>query len=157
MSLLNPVLLALAAGVAVPLLLHLLHRSEGRRIAFPALRYLLRTEKDHARRIRTRQLLLLFLRMAVILLMALAGARLVIRGGGPAHPPTAVAVILDNSLSSGRVVGAGRVLDTLKARALEVLDQAGPGDRFWVLRAGEPWDIAAPLTAEEARRRVDGT
>jgi hypothetical protein len=157
MSLLNPVLLALAAGVAVPLLLHLLHRSEGRRIAFPALRYLLRTEKDHARRIRTRQLLLLFLRMAVILLMALAGARLVIRGGGPAHPPTAVAVILDNSLSSGRVVGEGRVLDTLKARAFEVLDQAGPGDRFWVLRAGEPWDIAAPLTAEEARRRVDGT
>jgi hypothetical protein len=138
MSLLNPLLLTLAAGIAVPLLLHLLHRSEGRRIAFPALRYLLRTEKDHARRIRTRQLLLLFLRMAIIVLAALAGARLVLRGGGPAHPPTAVAMVLDNSLSSGRVVGEGRVLDSLKARALDVLDQSGPGDRFWILRAGEP-------------------
>jgi hypothetical protein len=157
MSLLNPLLLTLAAGIAVPLLLHLLHRSEGRRIAFPALRYLLRTEKDHARRIRTRQLLLLFLRMAIIVLAALAGARLVLRGGGPAHPPTAVAMVLDNSLSSGRVVGEGRVLDSLKARALDVLDQSGPGDRFWILRAGEPWDIAAPLSAPEARRRVQET
>jgi hypothetical protein len=157
MSLLNPLLLTLAAGIAVPLLLHLLHRSEGRRIAFPALRYLLRTEKDHARRIRTRQLLLLFLRMAIIVLAALAGARLVLRGGGPAHPPTAVAMVLDNSLSSGRVVGEGRVLDTLKARALDVLDQSGPGDRFWILRAGEPWDIATPLSAPEARRRVQET
>lgn len=157
MSFLNPLLLALAAGVAVPLLLHLLHRSEGRRISFPALRYLLRTEKDHARRIRTRQLLLLFLRMAVIVLAALAGARMVVRGGGPAHPPTAVALILDNSLSAARVVGEGRILDTLKARALETLDRAGPGDRFWVLRAGEPWDVAAPLPAAQARVRVEET
>lgn len=154
MGFLNPALLALAAGIAVPLLLHLLHRSEGRRVAFPALRYLLRTERDHARRIRTRQLLLLILRMAVLVLAALAGARMVIRGSGPAHPPTAVAVVLDNSLSSGRVVGEGRVLDTLAAAALATLDQAGPGDRFWILRAGEPWDVATPLTAAEARARV---
>jgi hypothetical protein len=157
MGFLNPVLLALAAGVAVPLLLHLLHRSEGRRVPFPALRYLLRTEKDHARRIRTRQLLLLVLRMAILVLAALAGARMLVRGAGPAHPPTAVAVILDNSLSSGRVVGEGRVLETLKAAALEALAQAGPDDRFWIIRAGEPWDVATPLAADQAAARVRDT
>ena len=157
MGFLNPTLLALAAGVAVPLLLHLLHRSEGRRVSFPALRYLLRTEKDHARRIRTRQILLLVLRTAVVALAALAAARMVLPGSGPAHPPTAVALVLDNSLSSGRVVGEGRVLDSLKAAAYAALDQAGAGDRFWVLRAGEPWDLATPLTAAEARRRVEET
>ncbi len=157
MGFLSPALLALAAAVAVPILLHLLHRAEGRRVSFPALRYLLRTEKDHARRIRTRQMLLLLLRCGVVVLAALSAARLVVRGSGPAHPPTAVALILDNSMSSGRVVGEGRVLDTLKAAALDVLDQAGPEDRFWVLRAGEPWDIAAPLSAQEARIRVEAT
>lgn len=157
MGFLNPALLALAAGVAIPLFLHFLHRSEGRRVSFPALRYLLRTEKDHARRIRTRQILLLVLRAAVVALFALAAARMVFRGPGPAHPPTAVALVLDNSLSSGRVVGEGRVLDSLKTAAFAALDQAGPGDRFWVLRAGEPWDLATPLTAAEARRRVEET
>mgnify|MGYP001823436780 CR=1 FL=1 len=154
MGFLNPALLVLAAAVAIPLLLHFLHRSEGRRMSFPALRYLLRTEKDHARRIRTRQLLLLLLRCTAIVLTAFAAAQMVLRGPGPAHPPTAVAVILDNSMSSSRVIGEGRVLDTLKAVALSALDQAGPNDRFWILRAGEPWDIAPPLSATEARVRV---
>lgn len=157
MGFLNPALLVLAAAVAIPLLLHFMQRSEGRRMSFPALRYLLRTEKDHARRIRTRQLLLLLLRCGAIVLAALAAARLVLRGPGPAHPPTAVAVVLDNSMSSSRVIGEGRVLDTLKAAALAAVDQAGPDDRFWILRAGEPWDIAAPLSAGEARARVMDT
>ncbi|MDT8342470.1 MAG: BatA domain-containing protein, partial [Longimicrobiales bacterium] len=157
MGFLNPVLLALAAGVVVPLLLHFLHRAPGRRVSFPALRYLLRTERDHARRIRSRQLLLLALRMGAIGLAALAAARLVVFGRGAAHPPTAVAVVLDNSLSSGRVVGAGRVLDTLQARALAALELAGPGDRFWVIRAGEPWDLATPGDAVHARTRIRET
>lgn len=157
MAFLTPALLALALGVTVPLALHLLHRSQGRRIAFPALRYLLRTEKDHAKRIRSRQLLLLVLRCSAIVLAALAAGRLVIRGSGAAHPPTAVALILDNSLSSGRVVGETRVLDELRGAALAVVDQAGPGDLFWVLRAGEPWDLATPLGADEARARVEAT
>lgn len=126
-------------------------------MSFPALRYLLRTEKDHARRIRTRQLLLLLLRCGAIVLAAFAAAQMVLRGPGPAHPPTAVAVILDNSMSSSRVIGEGRVLDTLKSAALSALDQAGPDDRFWILRAGEPWDLAAPLSAVEARIRVVAT
>lgn len=154
MGFLNPVLLALAAGTAVPLLLHLLHRSEGRRVAFPALRYLLRAERDHARRIRTRQLLLLLIRIAAILVVTLAAARLVLAGAGAAHPPTAVALILDNSLSSGRVVEGERVLDILKARALEAVELAGPQDVFWVLRAGEPWEVAAPVPGSAARQLI---
>ena len=154
MGFLNPVLLLAGLTVAVPLLLHLLHRNEQQRIAFPALQYLLRTEKDHARRIRLRQWLLLALRCVVVLLIALAAARTVLRGGGAAHPPTAVAIILDNSLSSQRVVGEARALDSLKARALDVAELAGEDDRIWVLRAGEPWDVAPPQDRDGARERI---
>jgi len=152
-----PAGLLLGLAVAVPVLLHLLHRTERDRVAFPALQYLLRMERDHARQIRMRQWLLLALRIALLLLLALAAARAVLRGSGAAHPPTGVVMVLDNSMSSGRVVGAGRVLDTLKARALETLDVAGDGDRFWVLRAGSPWETAQPLRATEARLRVAET
>ena len=151
---LNPVLLLAGLTVAVPLLLHLLHRNEQPRIAFPALQYLLRTEKDHARKIRLRQWLLLALRCVVVLLIAFAAARTVLRSGGAAHPPTALTIILDNSLSSQRVVGGARALDSLKARALDVVNLAGEDDRIWILRAGEPWDVAPPQNRDGARARI---
>lgn len=150
MGALNPLLLAAAAFAAVPLFLHLFQRQETRRLSFPALRYLERTEREHARRIRTRQLLLLLLRVAAVLLLAAAGARPFFRGAGSAHPPTALAVVLDNSLSSGRVVDGERVLDRLKVPARLTLAAAGPEDRIWVLLAGEPWRSAAPMGSEEA-------
>jgi hypothetical protein len=157
MGFLAPLLLAAAAVVAVPLFLHLFHRHESRRLVFPALRYLLRTEREHARRIRMRQLLLLLVRCLAVLLVVAAAARLFVRGRGEAHPPTALVVVLDNSLSSGRVVGEERVLDRLKALALESVDLADPGDRVWVLRAGEPWEVTPPGGPAQARRRIEET
>jgi hypothetical protein len=74
MGLLSPLLLLLAAAAAIPLLLHLLQRQHGPRVAFPALRYLRRAEKESARRIRFRQILLMLLRVAAVLLVALAAA-----------------------------------------------------------------------------------
>lgn len=157
MGVLNALFLAAAAFGAVPLLLHLFHRQQGARVTFPALRYLERTERDHAHRIRTRQTLLLVLRLAVVGLLVLAGARLYVRGDGSAHPPTALAIVLDNSLSSGVVVGEGRALDRLRDLALEALELATGEDRIWVIRAGEPWAAAFPAGPEEARRRVRET
>ena len=154
MGFLNPLFLAAAAVVAVPLILHLFHRHELRRIPFPALRYLLRATRDHARTIRIRQLLLLILRISICLLLVLAGSRMYWRGAGGTHRPTALVIILDNSLSSGLVQGEQRVLDRLKALALETIDEAGPEDRIWVVRAGEPWDVAVPGSRIEARARV---
>jgi hypothetical protein len=154
---LAPLFLLAATAIAVPLLLHLIHRHEGQRFSFPALRYLLRTEQEHAKRIRLRQLVLLLLRIAIVLILVLAGARLFVRGPGRGHDPTAVALILDNSMSSGVVAGEERVLDALERLALETVAQAGPDDRFWVIRAGEPWDVAPSGGAAEAAERIRAT
>jgi hypothetical protein len=157
MGFLAPVLLIAAGAIAVPLLLHLFHRHDTRRLSFPAIRYLLRTEKEHARRIRFRQLILLFLRVALILLIALAGARMFVRGSGSGHDPTAVAIVLDNSMSSGLVVGEERALDVLKRLALETVARATADDQIWVIRVGEPWDVAPPGGPAEAAARIRGT
>jgi len=157
MGALSPLFLVAGVVVAVPIFLHLFHRQVVTRLSFPALRYLERTEKEHARRIRTRQILLLLVRVAAVLLLVGAGARLFLRGRGSAHPPTALAIVLDNSMSSGMVLGDRRVLDDLRSVALRTLDAAGEDDRVWVVRAGEPWLPAVPGSPAEARRILEET
>lgn len=157
MGFLAPALLALAAAAAIPILLHLLQRHQGPRVVFPALRYLRRAEKESARQIRLRQLLLLLLRVAALLLLALAAAQPFLRGAGASHEPSAVAIILDNSLSSATVSEDRRVLDVLKEHALATLLNAGPDDRFWLIRAGAPWEPALPGDAEATAARVRET
>lgn len=157
MGALSPLFFAAGLAVGVPIFLHLFQRHQTRRVSFPALRYLQRTEREHARQIRLRQLILLLVRVAVVLVLVGAGARLFFNGRGTAHPPTAVVIVLDNSMSSGLVIGEQRVLDRLKALAIASLDEASPEDRFWVLRAGEPWLPALPGGAAEARLAIEAT
>jgi len=157
MGALNPLFLLAGLATAVPIILHLFQRHETRRFRFPALRYLERTEREHAREIRLRQLLLLLTRVLALLFVTGAGARLLFAGRSDSHSPTAVVIVLDNSMSSGRVVGETRVLDGLKALALEALDRASVEDRFWVIRAGEPWLPAIAGSLAEARAAIDQT
>lgn len=158
MTFLAPALLALGLAVAVPLALHLLQRHQGPRFVFPAIRYLRRAEREHASRLRLRQILLLALRVLAILLIAAAAARPFLPVGGGDHPPTSVVIVLDNSMATGGVVEDRRVLDHLKDAALETLARAGPDDRLWLIRAGEPWEPAVTGelgVVEAAVRRTD--
>ena len=157
MGVLSPLFLLAGLAIGVPVFLHLFHRQKTRRLSFPALRYLERTEREHAKEIRIRQLLLLLIRVMVLLLLVGAGSRLFVEGRGSAHPPTAVVLILDNSMSSGLVIGESRVLDELKEIAVTTLDGSSTEDQFWVLRAGEPWLPSFPVGASEARMIVENT
>ena len=157
MGFLAPAALLLGAAIAIPIILHLFQRHQGPRMVFPALRYLRRAEREHARRIRLRQFLLLALRALAVLLIALVAARPFLRRGGAAHAPSAVVIVLDNSASSGTVEGDRRVLDLLKARAIETLLHAGPDDRFWLIRAGAPWEPALRGDANTIADRVRET
>jgi Aerotolerance regulator N-terminal len=154
MGALEPLFFIAGVAAAVPLLLHLLQRHQARRLPFPALRYLERTERDHARSIRSRQILLLLIRVALVVLVVGAGARLFLRGRGSGHPPTGLVIVLDNSMSSGLVVGGSRVFDQLRNVALRTLAQATDQDRIWVLEAGEPWATVAPTGPAAAREEV---
>jgi len=68
-----------------------------------------------------------------------------------------LAVVLDNSLSSGVVLDDERALDRLKRAALESVARATDQDRIWIVRVGEPWGVAAPGGPEDARARVAAT
>ncbi|MHB0964678.1 MAG: BatA domain-containing protein [Gemmatimonadaceae bacterium] len=135
MSLLAPLALLLGLAAAVPLWLHLRRRKVEMRLDFPAVRYLLRAEQEHARELKARNALLMFLRVAIVLLVAFAAARPLARLGGTGHGPTAMAVVLDNSMSTGAVVDGRSVLAGLQDVAREVLSQARSSDRLWLVTA----------------------
>lgn len=154
MSFLAPLWLALAGVAAVPLLLHLLRRRSGTRVDFPAARYLLRAEREHSRRLRLRNILLMLLRVAAVILVALAAARPVTRIAGTGHAPTALAVVLDNSLSTAVVVDGRPQLDALRARALAAVEQATADDRVWLVTADGVVSGGTPTVVAEAVRRT---
>jgi len=135
---LHPLALVGLVAAAIPTLLHLLERRVPPEAAFPPLRYLTEAERQSARRLRLRHLLLLMLRTALIAVIVLAAARPLLpsrTGDGSVHEPTALVVILDNSPSSGVVVDGQPVLDHLKAVARGSVARATPNDRLWLLLA----------------------
>src|SRR5207244_6793015 len=79
------------------------------------------------------------LRTALIVLIVLAAARPLLpshaSGARLVHEPTALAVILDNSPSSGAVIDGHPMLDRLKATARASLIRASAADRLWLVLA----------------------
>ncbi len=135
-SFLQPWALLALTAASIPALLHLLGRRLPPIVVFPAVRYLTATEQEHSRRLKLRNLLLLVLRTLAIVLVVLAAARPVLRvASGTSHPPTAVAMVLDNSLSSSLVVEGRMTLGTLVESARSVLDLIGAEDRLWLVLA----------------------
>jgi hypothetical protein len=124
---LHPWALAGLAAAAIPVLLHLLARREPPTVVFPAVRYLITTTREHQRRLKLQNLLLLLLRtlLIVALVLAAAGPTLPIRGVA-GHAPGALVVIVDNSPSSGAVVGGAPRLAQLRTAARDVLARATP-------------------------------
>ena len=133
MSFLAPLYLMLGAAIGVPLLLHLLRRNIATRVDFPAARYLLRAEAEHSRSLRLRNLLLMLLRVLLVLSLALAAARPFLPGLGVGHGPTAIAIVLDNSLSTTAVVGGRAFFDRLRDATRRLIAASTPEDRLWLV------------------------
>ncbi len=153
MGFLQPLALLGLAAAGIPALLHLLQRRVPPTVDFPAVRYLSETERRHSRRLKLRNLLLLLLRTALIACVVLAAARPVAHLPlGRAHGPSALAVVVDNSLSSGAVVNGRRTSDLLADEARAVVRRADAADHLWLVLAD---GVPVRLTPAEARTRLD--
>jgi hypothetical protein len=160
---LHPWMLAGLMAAGIPILLHLLQRREPPTIVFPAVRYLIAATREHQRRLKLQNWLLLLFRTALIILIVLAAAGPTVPArGAPGHAPSALVVIVDNSASSGAVVNGAPRLARLHAAARAVLARATPDDQVWLLaadgvpRRGEARELRALVSAlEPSPRRLD--
>ena len=99
LSFLSPLFLAGAAAAAIPLVLHLLKREPEPRVLFAAVKLLKHAPIEHSERRHLRELLLLALRVAALLLLALAFARPFFASGEAISSAGATLVAIDTSAS----------------------------------------------------------
>jgi hypothetical protein len=160
---LHPWMLVGLVAAAIPVLLHLLARREPPTVVFPAVRYLITTTREHQRRLKLQNLLLLLLRtlLVVAIVLAAAGPTAPLRGV-PGHAPSALVLMVDNSPSSGAVVGGSPRLNQLRDAARAVAARATADDALWLLTAdgvpqrGDPATLQSQLGALEiSPRRLD--
>jgi hypothetical protein len=162
---LAPLFLSLAVLAGVPLLVHLLRRRVTRTVEFPAVRFLQQSQREHDRERLVRNRLLLLLRLLAVLALVAAVARPVANVGGAGHPPVALAVVLDASMSTRAIVDGRSVFARLQDAARAVVSQLGPEDRAWLLTStgaiisGDAATLSAAiatLTPSSGRGDLDG-
>ncbi len=154
LSFLTPLLLGGAALVAVPIVLHLAMRRKPVPHDFPALRFLQEKRLANRRRLRLNHLFLLLLRIAAIILLAIALARPTLRAAGwlgEAEGPVAVAFVFDTAprmllrrANSTRLEDAAEIARDLLARLPRGSEVAV------VDTSGRPLAFAASLNAARA-------
>jgi hypothetical protein len=119
-------------AVALPILVHLFNQRRPRPLSFGAIEFVLRSQRQKARRLRLRQIILLALRCLLIAAVALALSRpsLKPRGAQAAQTtgPQATALVLDASLSMRYRPGSGTLFDRARREALAALDRLGPDE-----------------------------
>jgi hypothetical protein len=135
---LSPLFLLGAAAAAVPILLHLLKRHPEARVRFSAVKLLQQVPVEHVRRRHLRELLLLALRIAALILLAVAFARPFVASADPAGGPGVTVVALDTSLS---MAAPGQF-----ERARELAHEAVRGARASELVAVVTFDASARVS-----------
>ena len=132
MSFLYPLLLAGIAGVAFPIVLHMIRRHTRKRVIFSSLMFLRTTAPRLRNRSRLEHIPLLLLRCLVLCLLAFAFARPFLPQSVAAKKPQPgrrIALLLDTSASMRR---AG-LWDQAVEEARSVLEDASPSDRVCVM------------------------
>jgi hypothetical protein len=132
---LYPLFLFGLAAASLPVLIHLLNRRRLKRIRFPAVRFILLSQKRISRSYRLRHWLLLALRTLAVICLALLLANPIFQtgaglfaGGGP----VSLVVILDNSLSM-TWSGDGNGFKQAKEAAGLLIANLNDGDRAAVI------------------------
>ena len=152
----NPWLLLGLAGVAVPIIIHLLNRFRQRRLEWAAMELLRRAMVLRSRRIRIEDLLLLALRCLAVILIALAMSRPSLRTeaakylGAGEHVGAVIAI--DGSYSMAYRPGVGSRFDRGVEIVRDLKAALSPGDPVSLVLMGNRPRTLLRNTAFDAQR-----
>lgn len=141
MAFLNPLVLIGLIAAAIPLIIHLFNFRKPKRVDFSSLTFLRELEKTTMRRVRIKQWLLLLLRTLAIASLVLAFARptktSMWDGVVGERTPSAMAIVLDNSMSMSMRDVQGAYIDQAKALASALMEAAHTGDELFLVPLNE--------------------
>src|SRR5205809_7540473 len=103
---LNPFTMMIGGAlIASPIIIHLINRMRYKRIRWAAMEFLLKSQKRSRRKLIIEQMILLFLRILMVLLVGLLLARFVgCQGGGSDTAQTFHVILIDDTLSTSDTV-----------------------------------------------------
>jgi len=148
MSFLNPLFLLAIAAVGLPIAIHLLNLRRPAKVSFSTLSFFNELKKTTIRRIKIKQLILLLLRTATVLCLALVLARPLLppdMAGDAAgnDEPSFNIILLDNSISMARIDAGGPLFDQAKEIITQLAGQSKEEDRFLLqLSNGQSFPMA---------------
>ena len=146
LSFLSPLFLAGAAAAAIPLVLHLLKREPEPRVLFAAVKLLRHAPVEFSEKRRLRELLLLALRIATLVLLALAFARPFFASGEAIASAGATLIAIDTSAS----MSAPGQFDRARRLAKDWIARTPAGDLVGVLTFADVADLVARPSADRA-------
>lgn len=151
LAFLAPLFFAGLAALAIPIVVHLVHRERKEPLAFPSLMFLRRIPFRSARRQRIRNWLLFLLRCAALVLIAAAFARPWLNrpsaAGERAGNGRDVVVLLDNSYSMEQPAVWHRAQDAARGE----IGSLGASDRAAVVVFGNTAHAVSRLSADHDR------
>ena len=139
LSFLAPVFLAGAIAAAIPIVLHLLKREPEPRVKFAAVKLLKHAPVEYTHRRHLRELLLLALRIATLVLLAFAFARPFLPSGAALASSGTTIVALDTSYS---LSAPGR-FERARQLAKDAIAKAPASDTVGVVTFADESEIAA--------------
>jgi uncharacterized membrane protein len=151
MAFLTPLFLAALAGLAIPVLLHLIQKERKNVVHFPSLMFLRRIPYQSVQRRRIRHWFLLLMRLAALALIVLAFARPFFRrqdlGAAASSGAREVVILLDRSYS----MGYGDRWQWAVSAARDTVNGLRGQDRGSVVLFGSGAEVALRSTADKGR------
>lgn len=161
MSFLSPWMLAGAAAVSIPIILHFFYKSRHRKLPWAAMEFLRQSMEQTSRRLKFQEWILLALRCLVLLLLALALARPTMTSSGKAGRGEAVdaVFVFDVSYSMAARDGEKTRLERAKDAALNVLDNLPPNSTIQILSSADRTTLLGPVSPRnlDQARQIIGT
>ncbi|MFH1937541.1 MAG: BatA domain-containing protein, partial [Bacteroidota bacterium] len=136
MAFVSPLFLYGLFALAIPILIHLINFRRYRKIWFTNVRFLAEIKQESRKRSRLKQWILLATRLLTITSLVIAFAQPYIPSPLQPEKPQqqqGVSIFVDNSFSMDAVGSEGKLMETAKAKAREIVEAYKPSDRFQLL------------------------
>jgi hypothetical protein len=134
-----PLLLLGGLAIALPIALHFLFKAWYRPLPWAAMEFLRKSIEQTAKRVKFRELILLLIRCAALIVLALAVARFADSSGfwGGSGAGVDAVLVVDTSYSMGAIDGGKTRFERAKEASLAVLEKLPPGSTVQVITCSD--------------------
>jgi len=159
MSFLNPLLLTGLLAVAIPVIIHIINLRRPQKVSFSTLAFFKKLQESTIKRIKIKKLLLLAVRLAAVICLALALARPflppVFSFTADSSEPRQIGIMIDNSPSMAAIDEKGPHIEQARQLAKDIVEMAKEGDSFFIQTTNGEARSGSAVSGSRATELID--